>query len=41
MKKIKQLLLLLSITSAIGISYTLYTLKNVPEIFDWEEEDSE
>ena len=37
MKKLKIAVL----ASAVGISYALFTLKGMPETFDWEDEDDE
>lgn len=39
MKKVKKLLVLIAVLSAVGISYAAYTLKSMPEVFDWEDED--
>jgi hypothetical protein len=39
MKKIKYLLFVLSLLAAVGISYATATLRNIPEAFDWEEDD--
>lgn len=39
MKKIKYILFVLSLVAAAGITYTISTLKNMPETFDWESED--
>jgi hypothetical protein len=39
MKKIKHILLLMSLFAAAGLTYTIVTLKNIPESFDWEEDD--
>lgn len=42
MKKIKYLIFLVSLIAAAGITYTIATLKNLPESFDWnlDEDDS-
>ena len=39
MKKIKHILFLMSLFAAAGLTYTVITLKDIPESFDWEEED--
>jgi len=39
MKKIKYLIFVISLVAAVGISYATATLKNMPESFDWEEDD--
>ena len=39
MKKIKHILFLMSLFAAAGLTYTIITLKNIPESFDWEEDD--
>jgi hypothetical protein len=39
MKKIKYLLFIVSLVAAVGISYATATLRNMPEEFDWEEDD--
>ena len=39
MKKIKYMLFILSLVAAVGISYATATLRNIPEAFDWEEDD--
>lgn len=39
MNKIKKLLVILAIAGSIGVSYALYTLKGLPEAFDWAEDD--
>jgi hypothetical protein len=39
MNKIKKSLVVLAIASSVGISYALYTLKGLPESFDWEQDD--
>jgi hypothetical protein len=39
MKKLKISLALAVLVSAVGISYALFTLKGMPEAFDWEEDD--
>jgi len=39
MKKIKYMLFILSLVAAVGIYYATATLRNMPEAFDWEEDD--
>jgi len=39
MNKIKKYLFLLSLIAAAGLTWTIITLKNIPEAFDWEDED--
>jgi hypothetical protein len=39
MKKIKQLLFLMSLVAAAGLTFTIVTLKNFPETFDWDREE--
>ena len=39
MKKIKNIIFLLSLIAAAGLTYTIVMLKNIPESFDWEEDD--
>lgn len=39
MRKIKQLLFLMSLIAAAGLTYTIVTLKNFPETFDWDTEE--
>jgi len=39
MKKIKIFIAVAILTGAVGISYALFTLKGMPETFDWENED--
>jgi hypothetical protein len=33
------MLFILSLVAAVGISYATATLRNIPEAFDWEEDD--
>lgn len=35
MSKIKKIIFILSLMATAGITYTIITLKNIPEIFDW------
>lgn len=39
MKKIKHILFLMSLFAAAGLTYTTITLKNIPEAFDWEDDE--
>lgn len=39
MKKIKYVMFVLSLVSAVGLAYATFTLKGMPETFDWEEDD--
>jgi hypothetical protein len=39
MKKIKYIIFVISLLSAAGLAYTIATLKNIPESFDWEADD--
>ncbi len=39
MKKIKRIIFLLSLFAAAGVTYTIVALKNMPETFDWENDD--
>ena len=39
MKKIKYIFFLMSLFAAAGLTHTIVTLKNIPESFDWEEDD--
>ncbi len=41
MKKIKQFMLFVSLVAAAGLTYTIVTLKNIPETFDWEADENE
>jgi hypothetical protein len=41
MKKLKASLAIAILASAVGISYALFTLKGMPDTFDWEDEDDE
>lgn len=38
MKKIRYGIFVLSLAAAVGVSYATATLRNMPEAFDWEEE---
>jgi hypothetical protein len=39
MNKIKKALVIATICGAVGISYALYTLRGLPEAFDWDNDD--
>ncbi len=39
MKKIKYILFVISLVAAVGISYATATLRNMPESFDWEDDE--
>jgi hypothetical protein len=39
MNKIKKIIFIVSLAAAAGITYTLLMLKNIPESFDWDNED--
>jgi hypothetical protein len=39
MNKIKRIIFILSLVAAAGITYTIVMLKNIPESFDWDDED--
>jgi hypothetical protein len=39
MNKIKRALVIAAIVSSVGMSYALYTLRGLPDAFDWEEDD--
>ena len=39
MKRIKYVVFVISLVAAVGISYATATLRNIPETFDWEEDD--
>ncbi len=39
MNKIKKILFILSLAAAAGITYTIVALKNIPESFDWDEDE--
>jgi hypothetical protein len=41
MNKIKKAMAIMLIAGAVGVSYTLYTLRGLPEAFEWEEDDNE
>jgi hypothetical protein len=39
MNKIKKIIFIVSLAAAAGITYTFLMLKNIPESFDWDNED--
>jgi hypothetical protein len=39
MNKIKKIIFIVYLAAAAGITYTLLMLKNIPESFDWDNED--
>lgn len=39
MNKIKKIIFILSLAAAAGITYTIIALKNIPESFDWDEDE--
>ena len=39
MNKVQKAVAVLTIAGAVGISYALYTLKGLPETFDWEDDE--
>ena len=39
MKKIKKVLVVLTIAGAVGITYIVASLRNIPDLFDLEEDD--
>ena len=39
MNKIKKIVFIMSLAAAAGITYTIVALKNIPESFDWEEDE--
>ena len=39
MKSVKKIIALLTILSAVGITYALTQLKDLPDVFDFEEEE--
>ena len=39
MNKIKNIIFILSLMAAAGITYTIVALKNIPESFDWDDDD--
>jgi hypothetical protein len=41
MSKIQRLIFISTIVGAVGVSYALYTLRGLPDAFDWEDDDEE
>ena len=41
MNKIQKALVVSTIVGAVGISYALYTLRGLPEAFDWIDDDEQ
>jgi hypothetical protein len=39
MNKIKKIVFIVSLLATAGITYTIATLKNMPESFDWDDQD--
>ena len=39
MSKLKRIIFILSLAAAAGITYTIVALKNIPESFDWDEDE--
>ena len=39
MNKIKKIIFIMSLAAAAGITYTIVVLKNIPESFDWDEDE--
>ena len=39
MNKIKKIIFIMSLASAAGITYTIVALKNIPESFEWDEDE--
>ena len=40
MNKIKKIIFIMSLAAAAGITYTIVALKNIPESFDWDDDES-
>jgi hypothetical protein len=41
MSKVKKIFFASTIVGAVGLSYALYTLKYLPDAFDWDNDDEE
>ena len=41
MNRLRKALVVATIVGAVGVSYALFTLKGLPNSFDWEEDDNE
>ena len=39
MNKIKKIIFIMLLAAAAGITYTIVALKNIPESFDWDEDE--
>ena len=39
MNKIQKAVAIVTIASAVGVSYALYALRGLPEAFDWEDDE--
>jgi hypothetical protein len=39
MNKIKKIIFIMSLAAAAGITYTIVALKNIPESFEWDEDE--
>ena len=39
MNKIKRIIFIMSLAAAAGITYTIIALKNIPESFEWDEDE--
>jgi hypothetical protein len=39
MKRLRKMLAIIALVSAVGFSYALFVLKGIPESFDWETDD--
>ena len=39
MNKIQKALAIATIVGAVGVSYALYTLRGIPDVLDWEDDD--
>jgi len=39
MNKIKKIIFIMSLAAVAGITYTIVALKNIPESFDWDEDE--
>ena len=39
MNKIKKIIFIMSLAAAAGITYAIVALKNIPESFDWDEDE--
>jgi hypothetical protein len=41
MSKIKRAMFIAAVVSSVGVSYALYTLRGLPETFEWEDDDEQ